>query len=266
MDKLLSRITIDPAVCHGKPCVRGLRYPVEMLLELLSSGMTIDEILADYEDLERDDLLAALAFAAWLVGGDCSSRVSDSGNTVMTQAPEGFSYIPGFLTPQEQRTLLRQLKDLDYAHDTFRGQRLKRSYAQFGYAYVSTGRRLDPAAPLPDFLAALIDKAKSHFPEGARFNQCIVTHYPEGAGIGWHTDAPRFGECVMAVSLGSEAVLQFRPNGSEEVVYEIGAAPGSLYVMHGPARWDHQHQVVQVETERYSLTFRHVAESEGDRI
>jgi uncharacterized protein (DUF433 family) len=63
MDALLSRITIDPAVCHGKPCVRSLRYPVETLLELLSSGMTRDEILADYEDLERDDLLAVLAFA-----------------------------------------------------------------------------------------------------------------------------------------------------------------------------------------------------------
>jgi uncharacterized protein (DUF433 family) len=66
MDSLLSRITIDPAICHGKPCVRGLRYPVEMLLELLSSGMTLDEILADYEDLEREDLLAVLAFAAKL--------------------------------------------------------------------------------------------------------------------------------------------------------------------------------------------------------
>ena len=66
MDTLLSRITIDPAICHGKPCVRGLRYPVETLLELLSSGMTIDEILADYEDLEREDLLAVLANAARL--------------------------------------------------------------------------------------------------------------------------------------------------------------------------------------------------------
>lgn len=66
MAPLLSRITIDPAVCHGKPCVRGLRYPVETLLELLSSGMTHDEILADYEDLENDDLLAVLAFAARL--------------------------------------------------------------------------------------------------------------------------------------------------------------------------------------------------------
>jgi uncharacterized protein (DUF433 family) len=66
MDTLLARITIDPAVCHGKPCVRGLRYPVENLLELLSSGMTVDEVLADYEDLERNDLLAVFAFAARL--------------------------------------------------------------------------------------------------------------------------------------------------------------------------------------------------------
>ncbi len=64
MATLMDRITIDPAVCHGKPCIRGLRYPVESLLELLSSGMTIDQILADYEDLERDDLLAALEYAA----------------------------------------------------------------------------------------------------------------------------------------------------------------------------------------------------------
>jgi uncharacterized protein (DUF433 family) len=60
------RITLDPEVCHGKPCIRGLRYPVEMILELLSAGMTVDEILADYEDLEREDILAALDFAARL--------------------------------------------------------------------------------------------------------------------------------------------------------------------------------------------------------
>jgi len=61
MNALLSRITVDPAICHGKPRVRGLRYPVEMLLELLGSGMSHEEILADYEDLEPDDLLAVLA-------------------------------------------------------------------------------------------------------------------------------------------------------------------------------------------------------------
>ncbi|MFL6200037.1 MAG: DUF433 domain-containing protein [Thermoanaerobaculia bacterium] len=66
MAPLLDRITINPEVCHGKPTIRGLRYPVETILELLSSGMTTKEILADYEDLERDDILAVLAFAARL--------------------------------------------------------------------------------------------------------------------------------------------------------------------------------------------------------
>ncbi len=66
MGPLLSRITIDASVCHGKPCLRGMRYPVEMLLDLLSSGMSHEEILADYQDLERDDLLAAIAYGAQL--------------------------------------------------------------------------------------------------------------------------------------------------------------------------------------------------------
>jgi uncharacterized protein (DUF433 family) len=65
-NNLTARITIDSEICHGKPCIRGLRYPVEWLLELLSSGMTPEEILADYEDLEHEDILAALAFAARL--------------------------------------------------------------------------------------------------------------------------------------------------------------------------------------------------------
>jgi len=66
MANLLDRITLDPRIAHGKPTIRGLRYPVETMLELMSGGMSIDEILADYEDLERDDLLAVLAFAARL--------------------------------------------------------------------------------------------------------------------------------------------------------------------------------------------------------
>lgn len=61
-----TRITVDPLVCHGKPCIRGLRYPVENVLEWLASGMTTEEILADYPDLEREDILAALSYAARL--------------------------------------------------------------------------------------------------------------------------------------------------------------------------------------------------------
>jgi uncharacterized protein (DUF433 family) len=66
MSEPLQRITLNSEICHGKPCVRNLRYPVEFPLELLSAGMTTEEILADYDDLEADDILAALLYAARL--------------------------------------------------------------------------------------------------------------------------------------------------------------------------------------------------------
>ena len=66
MSDLLTRITLDPAICHGKPTLRGLRYPVESVLEWLSAGMTTEQILEDYPDLEADDIFAALAYAVRL--------------------------------------------------------------------------------------------------------------------------------------------------------------------------------------------------------
>lgn len=64
---LLNRITLNPNVCFGKPTIRNKRYPVEVMLDLLSSGMTINEILEDYPDLEEDDLKACLVFASKLI-------------------------------------------------------------------------------------------------------------------------------------------------------------------------------------------------------
>ena len=64
--EILERISTNPSICHGKPCIRGLRYPVDMILDLLSAGMTSEEILADYDDLEPEDILAVLAYAARL--------------------------------------------------------------------------------------------------------------------------------------------------------------------------------------------------------
>lgn len=67
MSKELSkRITIDPEICHGKPTIRGLRYPVDNMLELMASGMTMEELLSDYPDLEREDFLACIDYAAKL--------------------------------------------------------------------------------------------------------------------------------------------------------------------------------------------------------
>jgi uncharacterized protein (DUF433 family) len=63
-EQLLERIVTDPAICHGKPCIRGLRYPVSMILDLLSANMTHEQILDDYPDLEPEDIQACLAYAA----------------------------------------------------------------------------------------------------------------------------------------------------------------------------------------------------------
>jgi uncharacterized protein (DUF433 family) len=61
---LLQRITIDPDVCHGKPTIRGLRYTVESLLEYLAGGDDFNTLLAEFPDLEREDLRACIQFAA----------------------------------------------------------------------------------------------------------------------------------------------------------------------------------------------------------
>ena len=71
----LERITINPAICHGKPCVRGMRWPVEVVLDLLGSGMTITEILEDHPELEVEDFQACLLFAKLLLGGRSVSEV-----------------------------------------------------------------------------------------------------------------------------------------------------------------------------------------------
>mgnify|MGYP006149009857 FL=1 len=65
-DQLLKRITMSPDICHGKPCIRGLRYPVEFLLEMLSGDATEAELLEDYPDLEPEDFKAVQAYAARL--------------------------------------------------------------------------------------------------------------------------------------------------------------------------------------------------------
>jgi len=66
MEDTLKRIVINPEICHGKPCIRNMRYPVETILELLSADMSIEDILADYEDLEKEDILAVLKYASEL--------------------------------------------------------------------------------------------------------------------------------------------------------------------------------------------------------
>lgn len=66
---LLERITVNPEICHGKPCVRGMRWPVVVLLDLLASGMSNEEILEEHPELQPEDIYAVLQYAALLASG-----------------------------------------------------------------------------------------------------------------------------------------------------------------------------------------------------
>jgi uncharacterized protein (DUF433 family) len=65
----LERITIDPEICHGKACIRGMRWPVEVVLDLLSAGMSVEEILEDHPELQKEDIQASLSYAKLLMSG-----------------------------------------------------------------------------------------------------------------------------------------------------------------------------------------------------
>ena len=73
---MLERITIDPNICHGKPCIRGMRWPVEVIIDMLGSGMSIDEILDDHKELEREDILASLNFVKLYLSGNTIKNVA----------------------------------------------------------------------------------------------------------------------------------------------------------------------------------------------
>jgi len=72
----LDRITIDPEICHGKPCIRGMRWPIEVIIDLLGSGMTIDQIIEDHPELEKEDILASLNFLKLYLSGRTINEVA----------------------------------------------------------------------------------------------------------------------------------------------------------------------------------------------
>ena len=70
MNSNIKRITIDPEICHGKPIIRGMRWPVEVILDMLGSGMTAEKIIKDHPELEKDDIIACLNYARLSVSGE----------------------------------------------------------------------------------------------------------------------------------------------------------------------------------------------------
>jgi alkylated DNA repair protein (DNA oxidative demethylase) len=171
--------------------------------------------------------------------------------------PEGLIYVPGFLTEAEERDVLGLLAALELQpyvlHDT-PSRRLVRS---FGLALVAGACDAGPAAPIPAGLGWLRERCAALMGrEPGELADLLVTRYPPGAGIGWHRDAPQFGE-VGGISLQAACRMRFRrgrPRAWQTA--ELTLEPRSAYVLSGPARTQWQHHIPPVTQERWSMTFR----------
>lgn len=175
--------------------------------------------------------------------------------------PEGLVYVPRFLAPEEERALVSEVARLEYGEFRMHGVVARRRVVYYGYGYGADRREITRVeAELPPWLLALRARCATLAGTGPeRLAQVLVAMYPPGAGVGWHRDAPQFGR-VVGVSLGTGCRMRFRKQGGGGSFerWETWLAPGSAYVLAGPARTRWQHEIPPVRTLRWSITFRTV--------
>jgi alkylated DNA repair dioxygenase AlkB len=176
--------------------------------------------------------------------------------------PEGFRYEPGILTQAQQTELLERVRELPFVEFQFQGYVGKRRVVSYGWQYDFNLRVLREADDMPPFLLALRKTAADFAgmpPE--RLQQVLVTEYDAGAGIGWHRDKAVFGE-VIGLSLLSACRFRLRRKaGSSWERVSLTAEPRSAYLLSGPARTEWEHSIPEVDTLRYSITFRNFREA-----
>lgn len=176
---------------------------------------------------------------------------------IASMLPDGLIYQPGYLTTDEEESLTRQIQGLSFSNFQMRGYIAKRRVTHFGWMYQYDSARVQPGPPPPDFILGLRDRAASLIGRSAEdLAEVLVTEYSPGAGIGWHRDAPMFGE-VVGISLLAPCRMRFRRGevgARETVVLEL--APRSVYALTGASRTQWQHSIPPVEALRYSITFR----------
>ena len=157
----------------------------------------------------------------------------------------------------EHLALVEIIRTLEFHEVRMHGVVARRRVIQYGWKYTFDGARLTQGPDLPAFLLPLRDRAAALVPvPTAALSEALLTEYQPGAPIGWHRDAPGFG-IVVGVSLLSACRFRFRrgpERGSERVTLTL--EPRSAYVLSGPARTEWQHSIPEVDTLRYSITFR----------
>jgi alkylated DNA repair dioxygenase AlkB len=174
-----------------------------------------------------------------------------------TTLPEGFRYEPDVITENEERELLEQVRALPFREFEFQGYVGKRRVVSFGWQYDFNERTLREADDIPEFLLSLRDIA-ARFADmsPSQLQQVLVTEYDAGAGIGWHRDKAMFGE-VIGISLVSACRFRLRRKvGTTWERAAIIAEPRSAYLLSGPSRTEWEHSIPEVNTLRYSVTFR----------
>jgi alkylated DNA repair dioxygenase AlkB len=189
--------------------------------------------------------------------------------------PAGFVYRPQFVTEGEEQDLLRRISTVEFSSVVMRGAIARRRTAHYGYTYGYEARTTAPGVPIPDFLLSVRERIAAWLGiEPAALAEALVTEYTPGAPIGWHRDAPMFGD-VAGISLGSGCRMKFRPYVSPGALvsarrprgttHEIVLAPRSAYLITGVARKDFEHSIPPVERTRYSITFRTVVRGRAPR-
>jgi DNA oxidative demethylase len=175
-----------------------------------------------------------------------------------SELPEGLVYRHEFLTPEEEDDLIVLFAGIAFRPVEMRGQVARRTVRHFGLDYDYERGDLVPAEPIPEEMRWLRDRcAELMQREPEDLVQILVSRYPEGAGIGWHRDAPMFGSKIAGVSLRAPCRMRFqRTVKGERSTAAIELAPRSAYLLSGAARWSWQHAIPATKDLRYSVTFR----------
>jgi len=174
-----------------------------------------------------------------------------------SEEPEGIVYRPELLAVEEEAELLRRFETLRFDPIVLHGQTAKRTGRHYGLDYDYEARTPKPGEPAPDWLLPARARAAElagHDPD--ELVEILVQHYPPGATIGWHRDAPAF-DTVIGISLGARGRLRFQRGKRENRrVWEVLLEPRSGYVLTGAARRSLEHSIPPTKERRYSITFR----------
>jgi alkylated DNA repair dioxygenase AlkB len=179
--------------------------------------------------------------------------------------PDGMRYAPELVPPHEERPLARRFAELPFRAFEFQGFLGKRRVVSFGWRYDFNQMTIERTEDMPAFLAGLRERAAAFAGiDPAALQQVLLTEYGPGAGIGWHKDRSVFGE-VVGISLLAPCVFRLRrktaakPRPAWERL-SLTLAPRSAYLLSGPARTEWEHSIPEVESLRYSVTFRNLRE------